>query len=92
MSMDSIINDDFVKDVSNSENTASKTEYDINTLIYELIQYGKMNEIIKPDDNIYYVNKLMAFFRLDDYNYISLFMKFQILIFLSSLQEIIFPE
>ena len=68
MSMDSIINDDFVKDVSNSENTASKTEYDINTLIYELIQYGKMNEIIKPDDNIYYVNKLMAFFRLDDYH------------------------
>lgn len=39
----------------------------INRLINELIQYGLTNELIDVEDQVYTTNKLLEFFKLDEY-------------------------
>ena len=40
----------------------------IESLIHELVQYGKTNELILPDDVIYTTNRLLEFFKVEEYN------------------------
>lgn len=40
---------------------------DINSLIDELMEYGLSNGLIDEDDKVYTTNKLLEFFRLDEY-------------------------
>lgn len=39
----------------------------INNLIYELVNYGKQNSLIDDEDVIYTTNRLLEFFKLDEY-------------------------
>ncbi|MCR4847031.1 MAG: UDP-glucose--hexose-1-phosphate uridylyltransferase [Eubacterium sp.] len=41
---------------------------DITKLIYELIQYGKTSGLIDNDDVVYTTNKLLEFFKVEDYS------------------------
>ncbi len=41
---------------------------DITKLIYELIQYGKTSGLIDNDDVVYTTNKLLEFFKIEDYS------------------------
>ena len=40
----------------------------INHLISELIEYGTVNNLIAEDDRIYCSNRLLEFFRVEDYS------------------------